>query len=459
MKRLVLLATVYSIALLSSAQDFKKLSTTVTLAVATNNWDAAKTELDKVLADPKAQSKPETYMWKAKVYASFYKSDALRAKYPDALKTADEAFQKYMQLDPSCKIISDANMTDLTFDIYSTSFNAGIRTFNNKVWDSAAFYFGTSVNYIDVIIKNKWTKATLAFDTTAILYAAYSNQNGKKMDEAYKYYARLADNKLGGKDLEDIYRFVLISTSDKKDKANFDKYLATAKEVYPKIDWDEYDLDYFTKNYSLKEKEALYAKEDAAGNISPNKYLVYGESFYNVTKEEKDKLDSAQLVELHNKARDAFKKAFQKDNQQYIAAFNTGVLYYNDYESADDAVRLNIKKLQDLNKQLSDEKDPKKKAAVTTQLKPQTDALKARNAELEKKEIEYADAAVEWFEKSYTLLSSKTTKTTQDKNLTNKTVDFLANLYQYKAGKARGKDQKAFDEYDAKYKKYDALHQ
>jgi hypothetical protein len=39
-----------------------------------------------------------------------------------------------------------------------------------------------------------------------------------------------------------------------------------------------------------------------------------------------------------------------------------------------------------------------------------------------------------------------------------RSVDFLATLYAYKRDRSRGKDQKAFDEFDAKFNSYDKLH-
>jgi hypothetical protein len=39
-----------------------------------------------------------------------------------------------------------------------------------------------------------------------------------------------------------------------------------------------------------------------------------------------------------------------------------------------------------------------------------------------------------------------------------RSLDFLANLYEYKRDKVRGKDMKLFDIYDAKYKEYEGMH-
>ena len=42
--------------------------------------------------------------------------------------------------------------------------------------------------------------------------------------------------------------------------------------------------------------------------------------------------------------------------------------------------------------------------------------------------------------------------------MASRSVDFLATVYAYKRDKARGKDQKVFDEFDAKFNIYDQLH-
>jgi hypothetical protein len=66
--------------------------------------------------------------------------------------------------------------------------------------------------------------------------------------------------------------------------------------------------------------------------------------------------------------------------------------------------------------------------------------------------------AIEWLEKAYTIFKDKGSRTKTENSIGNKSVDFLSNLYGFKRDKARGKDQKAFDAYEAKYKLYDGLH-
>jgi len=71
---------------------------------------------------------------------------------------------------------------------------------------------------------------------------------------------------------------------------------------------------------------------------------------------------------------------------------------------------------------------------------------------------EAVDMSINWLEKSFNSLNAQETKDRTTHNCLNKSVDWLANLYQYKSQKVKGKDMKAYDVFDAKYKQYDALH-
>ena len=114
--------------------------------------------------------------------------------------------------------------------------------------------------------------------------------------------------------------------------------------------------------------------------------------------------------------------------------------------------------LNSVDLQLEEEKDPKKKAAIDVKFKALTDPYFKATADLMKPINDNLDQAIDWLEKTYVIEKSKTTKTSTDKSIGNKTVDFLANMYQYKRDQVRGKDPKAYDAFDAKYKLYDGEH-
>ncbi len=464
MKKTIFLMMLIAAGSWVGAQDIKKVQT----AYVINRFDEAKVEIDKVMADPKSLDKAESWYWKATVYAALVKDTAKLAKNPGLEKEANEAFKKYMQLDPEYAIVKDKSAQGF-FDMYASSYYAGIRLFNNKKWDDAVAKFENAIFYIDNIIKNKWAGGSITFDTTAVLYTAYALQNSanepkldkatqaKRLAQAADYYSILADHKVSGKDYEDIYKFLAMEFTNTKNEAQFNKYLALGRELYPDGPWDEYEIDYMDKNLDLAHKTQVYDKEDAAGTLTEMKYLQFGDLFVKVKNEEKD-LDSAKLHFYTLKAADAFKKAFGKNAKNGIAAFNVGVIYYNVFSEYEDNYLNNIRNMQGISADRHVEKDPKKKAAADAKLNEQLAPLKKANAEIDKPLMANLDMAVEWLEKTYMVLKDKPDRENIEKSVLNKSVDFLANLYAYKRDRARGKDAQAFDAYEAKYKQFDLLH-
>ncbi|TDO25155.1 hypothetical protein [Sediminibacterium goheungense] len=458
MKKLLLLSMIAMSLQFATAQDYKKVQNAFLLG----RIEDAKTELDKLLADPKtqaqAQLKPETYVWKAKIYASFFKDKQLSAKYPNAETEAATALKKYEELDPTYAVIKEKDGIGAYFDMYATLVAQGSNRFAQKDWSNAGQSFVNALAYIDQIIANKWTSNTIPMDTTSILYAAICFQNAKELEKASIYYRKIADNKINDTNYVDVYRFLVdYYTRGKKDEKLFYNYLGIAREVHPSLkeEWESYEMD-FIDTYDLKAKTELYAKEEAAGTLTEAKYIQYGSAFANAKM--KDDIDSASAAMYNNKALDAFKKAFAKNDKSAIAAFNAGVICYNNFGELDDKVRDNIRTVQRINAEKPVEKDPKKKAAADAKVKAETEPYLKANTALEAPIAQQVDQAIEWLEKAYLLLKDKANRTNNEKSVINKSVDWLANLYSYKRDKVRGKDNAAFDKYEAKFKEYDAMH-
>ena len=454
MKKYILFAMLAFTLQKGIAQDLNK----VQMSYLINKIEDAKLALDKVMADPKLQAKTETIYWKSKVFASIYKDSTLRKKYPTAVKDADDAFKKYTSADPAYAVVKEKGAEGF-FDMYGTAYALGVKVFNDKKWEEAIANFSIAVEYSDIIFKNKWTSSNIPFDTTSILFLGYSYQNANKAAEAVKQYTRLADSKVGGESNLDMYKFTANHFTVTKNEADFIKYIAIGKEVYPKEDklWEEFEIDYMDKNLTLKQKIDLYDKEDAAGTLSEVKYLQFGDIF--VTADHKEKgIDSLQKIKYNLKAAEAFQKAFAKNNQNGIAAFNVGVIYYNIYGEYDDRYAANIRTMQGLNSDRPVEKDPKKKAAADAKLKESIDPIKKANADIEKPLMDNLDLSLQWLEKSYLIMKNKSNRDKTEKSVINKSVDFIANLFAYKRDRVRGKDSKAFDVFDAKFKEFDGLH-
>lgn len=96
MKKITIgLMLLFAIGTAVKAQDYKKVREALTLAQVPGTagqakLEDAKAQLDKVLADPKADGKAETYLLKTEVYGTIAGNEALKAKYPNA---DAEAFQ------------------------------------------------------------------------------------------------------------------------------------------------------------------------------------------------------------------------------------------------------------------------------------------------------------------------------------------------------------------------------
>jgi predicted aspartyl protease len=457
MKKFLMLA-LFAISLnLANAQDklFKKANTAFIL----NKVEEAKAEIDKAMTDPAAQSKAEGWLLQTRVYAELYFKEEWRTKYPGCGNIAFEAFKKYEALDTDYKMISEVTIGWRPLDLmYVTSFNGGRKFFDEKQWDSAYNTFATAAYLGEVIIKKDLRKNGAKIDTISVLYTAYSAQNGKKEAEASKYYEKFANLKIGGADYKDAYTYILVHAANIKDADKFYKYINIAKEVYPDGDWDDYEFDYINKNMTTQQKVDLYEKDNAAGTTSARKYLLFGQMFTDLSRDEKIESDSLLKSTYEHKALEAFKKAFYKDKKLAIAAFNAGVIYYNEFGVYEERYNNNRRALQELNSNKPVEKDPKKKVAADAKFKEQVDAIKKINADLEKSLTYEINNSIIWLEKSYNKFLSEDIKNRTIKNCLENSAKWLANCFLYKREKVKGKDDRLFDEFDRKYKFFDGLY-
>ncbi|MCZ2223377.1 MAG: hypothetical protein LC122_07075 [Chitinophagales bacterium] len=453
---------IFGIALLTvNAQN--KMYKNVQKYFITASYEEARVETDKLIQDPKANDKAETWLWRTRVYSELFFSDKLRVRYPGCGNIALEAFKKYEALEPDYKMLSNATIAAWNWRpldvLYVTNFNLGRKFFEEKKWDSAYYTFMNAVYMGDIIVKKDLRGNGAKIDTLSVLYAAYSAQNGKMENEASALYEKFADLRIGGNDMKDAYIYILLHAAKTKDKEKFYKYIAIAKEVYPSDeDWDDYEMEFITNTTTIEERLALYQKEDTAGTISARKYMLYGQTLIQSTKgKEGEELDSLTTRKLEDASIDAFKKAYLKDNNLGLAAYNAGLLYYNRFSEYDDMISSNRRALQRLNASKADIKDPKKKAAAEAEYKKQSEIIKQANAEIEKPIMEAIDNSIEWLEKSYSSMKDGDLNDRTIKNCLKNSVKWLANLYLYKREKVKGKDTKAYDEYDAKFNLYDGL--
>jgi hypothetical protein len=432
------------------AQDFKNVEKSILL----NNYESAKTEFEKAVAKKAGlETTAEGYYWKSKIYSGLAKDPA--SKYPDATEKLLQSLEDYIKADPEYKLAIEKGQEPF-FDVYMRSFKNGVAAFGEKKWKEAAASFDRGVVLSDIIFSKGWSTNKQPFDTTTLMYAGYSNQNAGNEEVTIKHYTRMIDANIKSADLIDIYKYVLIKASEKKNKALFDKYYTISEQNYPTEKWFEFRADYIDKNYNSDEKVAAYEAQISANNLNETECQMYGDMFMAARNVEGLADDKANY--FLDKAADAYMRAYKFNNQNFAAAFNVGISYYNQYTVFDEQVGNNIRSLQQLNANKPPApKDPKKKLAFDAKFKAQQDSIKKLNLVLDAPMKAKVDQAIEWIENAFNIIKDKETLNRSEKNVAARSVDFLATLYAAKRDKNRA-NQKLYDELDAKFNKYDQLH-
>lgn len=412
------------------AQDYNQ----VVLNYQLGKIDKAKTELEKLELNPKAKDKVETVLWQLVINSEIYADSALYIKYPDAEKNALAAFEKYSKAEPALTKLKDAASGGVRAVglLYSQSFNIGKENFIKNDWNKSFTYFAIAEKVGEFINNNGLNENKIAIDTVTVLYTAYAAQNATLYAEATTYYQKLTDLKISGADYEDIYRFLIDYYSKQKDQANFAKYLALAKELYPNDNamWAQLEMNNMTENTGLSEILDAYRKELSGGTMNEDKYLNYAETFATAKHEDLEKLDSAKQQEIKLAGAEAFSKAFEF-GQNGLYAFNAGVINYSVFGVLDERYLA---------------------------YRGEAAALKAKRAEIEKEQYKYADESIKWLEQAYTILKAKQDRVKSETSSLNRAVDYLANLYIWKRDKSKVTTPKDYDIYDAKFKQFDLEH-
>ncbi len=407
------------------AQDFKKVQTSFLL----RKVEDARTELDKVLADPKAANNPEAYLWKARINATLFADTVTRAKYPNSGDVALEAFKKYMSLEPDGKLLSAAGM-GVVDQLYVSYFNLGRNYFDEQKWDEAYANFKNSYEMGEYITQKNWKQNNQSLDTFTVIFTAYAAQNAKKLEEAAKYYQQFGDKEIGGKDYVSVYEFLTKHYLNNKNEPLFNKYLTTAKKLYPENKmWSGLEIAFVEENLNLDDKIKKYAEAEADGKMSADEYITYGNMFAMVKVDKAAGLDSAKVVDLKKKAVDAFQKAYNLDKTNGIAAFNAGIVLNNEWN------------------------DLRERYAAFVGAAP---ALKVKRDEIDKVALVVAADATDWLEKAYTIFDAKAEKSRVEKNSYSTAIKLLTNLYEWRRDKARGKVPADYDKYKAKFEFYNA---
>ncbi|ULQ53967.1 hypothetical protein [Flavihumibacter fluvii] len=427
MKKFLLTTLLASSILAVSAQSLEKAKD----LLKSKKLGDAKTQIDQFLAVEKNAKNGEGWYTKAKIYSEIAQDAALAAANPNARWTAFEALKQYVTLDEKGQLVlMQLDNYKPIMDIYQGYFKAGAEEYNSNKFEPAFEDFKNCLAVSEYMTSKKWS--TISLDTTVILYAGISAEKSNKRDEAAIYYGKLAEAKVTGEGMVEIYKWLVDHYyNQKKDEASANKYLALGKEVFPKDQfWAIYELDMARdkgdKAELYKKYEAVLAADPANTSVRYN----YAVEMY----QEAYKPDIAQRpansAEMVVKVDENLKKVIAEKPDYAAAYLVLGQIQYNqgvDYNNQNKAIR-----------------------------PPQGGKLKPE--ELKKKEelrgliTQKFDAAIPYFEKVDEILGNKGKLKMDEKGYLKDAYDLLITIYDNKGNKEKLKV------YEEKFNNVDKAH-
>ncbi len=428
MKKLLLTSLLAS-AILSSgfAQNLEKIKDNLK----NKKLSEAKTQIDGFLANEKNAKNAEGWYTKAKIYGEIAQDPALSAATPDARSTSFEALKQYVSLDDKGQLVSlQLDNYKPVMDIYQGYFKAGADDYNASRFEPAFNNFRNCLAVSEYMVEKKWSTQTL--DTTVLLYSGISAEKSNKRDEAAIYYGKLAEAKVSGEGMVEIYKWLVDHYyNQKKDVASANKFLALGKEVYPKDPfWAAYELDMAR---DAGNKEELFKKYEEVLTGDPGNASVrynYAVELY----QEGYKADVAtrpgNSAELIGKADEHLKKVVEAKPDYAPAYLVLGQIQYNQGV--------------DLNNQNKAIRPPQ-----GGKLKPEE--LKKKE-ELRKQIAEKFDAALPYFDKVDQLLGGQGKLKMEDKGYLKDAYDLMITIYDNKGDKDKVKV------YEEKFNNVDKVH-
>jgi tetratricopeptide (TPR) repeat protein len=216
-------------ALAANAQD---AAGKVNLLLFQNKIDEAKTEVDALLADPKANKKPSTYYLKGLVYSRA----ELVAKCATCRVEGFEAFKKYQEMDPkNTEMVGDNNRA--LWALYNDFFQEGLAGYNEKDNVKAHTGFKNALAVSNYLAAKKFEydgQKRPLFDTALVGYVGGFAEQANLVMPAIEAYEQFAKNNVARE--EDVNKYIYVFENYKKlgKTAEADAAFAKYRAAYPK---------------------------------------------------------------------------------------------------------------------------------------------------------------------------------------------------------------------------------
>jgi hypothetical protein len=426
MKSILLTVFIFVISLGLSAQSLDKAKE----LLKANKLTDAKTQIDGFLADAKNQKNADGWYQKSKIYEAIASNDQLKAQYPDARADALVALKNYVQFDDKKLIQLQIDQYKPINEIYQSYFQLGAAQYNSGKYEDALQNFKGAIDASSFMTEKGWIN--MKIDTTSNLYAGISAEKAKKRDSAAIYYGKLADAKIAGGNMSEIYKWLSnYYSADKNDETDALKYSGYGKELYPAdTTWKDIEVNVYEneldRNRKSGSKDSLFAAYEHVISKFPDNNIFlynYGLEMYQYASDTSKKVANAE--ELINKSKDALNKSLQIKPDYPQAALILGEISFNE------AVDLQAK------------------ARAVKGSTP--DLIKKRN-DLKEQAMKKYDESVPYFQKVEQDLGPKGKLKMDDKIALRNAYDSLITIYEQKKQKDKS------DAYTLKFNSVDKDH-
>ena len=270
-----------------------------------NDFEKAKTSIDKCVANESTMSMAKTWYWSGFIHQAIAdsKDEKLASLKPGALEQALKSYQKALELDKDNDYSREINekMGNIAFNYM----DAGINNFQEKKYEEALTNFE-----IGIKVKKDFFNQT---DTNGINNCALSAYKSAQYAKAALYYNQVISLNAG-----DSRTFIALSNSylNQNDTTSAIKALGQGISKYPQ------DKDLTSRQFNLyllsgKASEA-YVEAEKSIQLDPTNANLY--------------LNKGILAEQLNKpeeAEAAYKKAIELNAGLFDAQYNLGTFYYN----------------------------------------------------------------------------------------------------------------------------------
>lgn len=410
MKRLLFSAVLLAAVTGSMAQSTNKAKD----LLKAKKYQEAKAEIDKVVTNEKTSKDAEAWYIKSKIYGEMANDSTLRTSFPQARDESVEALKKYAAMDDKKLISLTLDNYKPIMDAYQGYFKTGASYYNSTNYADAFSNFKKCLELSKYMNEKGWSN--LKLDTSVVLYTGISAEKMNQKDEAAVYYGQLADAKVSGEGMGEIYKWLADYYNTKKDNTKAAQYLATGKELYPKDNfWATMDLDMARESTN---KGDLFSKYENLIKAEPSKfeyYYSYAIELYKEGYKPDSATRPANSSELIGKAETNLKKVLELKPDYAPANLVLGQIYYN--QGVD--INAEAKKI---------------KLPATGKLKPEDQKKKD---ELKASMMQKFDASIPYFEKVDQVLGSQGKLKMEEKTNLKDAYDLLITIYDQKGQKEK----------------------